>query len=162
LLRDTLGKEKFYEDILEFSKSSLGDRVVGIVLFGSYVYLGHGKDVDLLIIISRELDLKEKFSLERTFSRDLRKKVGDFIFDIHILGVKEFEENLRPGSFLSGLALGYEVLYDRIGLEEKILAFLERLSRTKYVLHNRHGSWDLSHMARIMLKIKRKNRNVAL
>ncbi|MHA1608745.1 MAG: hypothetical protein ACTSUJ_01905 [Candidatus Njordarchaeales archaeon] len=67
MLRDTLGKEKFYEDILEFSKSFLGDRVVGIILFGSYVYLGRGKDVDLLIIISRELDLKEKFSLERTF-----------------------------------------------------------------------------------------------
>jgi len=84
------------------------------------------------------------------------KKLG-YNVDPHVMDLEMFRENLVPGSFLSGLALGYEIVYDRIGVEKLILEFLEKLAKTKYVLHNEYGSWELSRHAYILLKRKREH-----
>ena len=137
--------------------SALGNKLLGVIMFGSYIYLGYGNDVDLLVIIGEKIDLKAKFHLEREISKTLSKGTG-LIFDVHILSMDEFRDNLKPGSFLSGLALGYEAIYDRDEIEDNILDFLRELSKTKYILHNEYGSWDLSHMARITYEIRRRKK----
>ena len=156
--RGIYARRELYDKIVHVVMDVLGDSVVGIVLFGSTVYMGQGRDLDLLVVLDREVDVGEKLRLEYELSRRLREATGGLVFDIHVMGLESFVENLVPGGFLSGLALGYEVLVDRGGVEDRILEFLERLARERYVLHNRYGSWDLGFYARITLRMKRRSR----
>ncbi len=131
-----------------------------IIVFGSTIYMGRGRDIDLIVIIDKLKGLAEKQELEYTLMIELMKKHKDLIFDVHVMDIELFRENLVPGTFLSGLALGYTILYDEINIEKQILDFLNKLSREKYILHNKYGSWDLSKHARIMLRLKSKSRMV--
>ncbi len=78
--------------------------------------------------------------------------------DVKVVDLEDFEKNLVPGTLLSGLALGFEILLDRDELEKKIVEFLERLAEERYVPTNRYGSWNLSHHACVLLSIPRKRR----
>ncbi len=100
--------------------------------------------------------LSEEYLLAKSLERSIRRPL-----DIHVFGMKGLRENLVPGSFLSGLALGYKVLYDEGGVEEMILSFLEKLSKTTYRLHNMYGSWSLGFHASVTLKAKRGGKHRA-
>ncbi len=63
---------------------------LGVVLFGSSVYLGSGSDVDLIVIIDRDLYLKEKFSLECRLGKKLSKSLPGFIFLMFIFLIVMF------------------------------------------------------------------------
>lgn len=154
--RITLEKRELFNFLTSIIGDVLKDRLKAIVVFGSMIYLGKGNDLDLLIVIDKIDTLKEKFSLESKISRILRREFPDYNFDVHIFSVEEFKNNLSPGSFLSGLALGYEVIYDKVDLEDEILLFLKRLSREKYLLHNKYGTWNLSFHAKITYRLKRR------
>lgn len=154
--RITLEKRELFNFLTSIIGDVLKDRLKAIVVFGSMIYLGKGNDLDLLIVIDKIDTLKEKFSLESKMSRILRREFPDYNFDVHIFSVEEFKNNLSPGSFLSGLALGYEVIYDKVDLEDEILLFLKRLSREKYLLHNKYGTWNLSFHAKITYRLKRR------
>ncbi len=144
-----------YEVLLSVSRKMFGDALCAVVVFGSSVYMGRGRDIDVLIVIDRDMDVKEKIGLELSFLKELRSTGMIPLVDVHILSLRDFEDNLVPGSFLSGLALGYRILLDVCGIEDRIIRFLERLSKEKYVLHNRYGSWNLSFYA-IRLLTQRK------
>ena len=152
--RRILGREEFYSKILNLILDFLDVKVLGVVVFGSTVYIGEGNDVDLLVILSDELELKEKMRLEELIASKLRRAFKEVMFDVHVFDIQGFQENLVPGSFLSGLALGYLVLYERGGVEEKIVNFLRNLSKEKYTLHNKYGTWNLGFHASILLKRK--------
>ena len=154
--RATSERREFYEALLSTIKRVAGEKLKGVIVFGSTVYMGRGRDVDIIVVVEGEPDAGEGLRLGQAISRELARTLRGLVFDVHVMGVREFVENLVPGSFLSGLALGYEVLYDRAGLENRILEFLERLSRERYVLHNRYGSWDLGFHAALLLRIRRK------
>ncbi len=154
--RSTLSRREFYERIAEAVKRVLGDSVLGIILFGSYIYMGRGRDIDLVIVVREEVSARKRFDLELAVSRELRKIARDTVFDVHILSMEDFKRNLTPGTFLSGLALGYEILLDKADINNEILKFLQKLASEKYILHNRHGTWNLSHHARVLLKLKSK------
>jgi len=156
LRRITLEKRELYNLLTSIIGDFLVDRLKAIIVFGSMIYLGKGNDLDLLIIIDTLDTLKEKFNLESKISQILRREFPDYNFDVHIFSVEEFKDNLSPGSFLSGLALGYEVIYDKVNLESEILLFLERLSKDKYLLHNRYGTWNLGFHAKITYRLKRR------
>ncbi|AEM39112.1 DNA polymerase beta domain protein region [Pyrolobus fumarii 1A] len=149
------GKEELYERIVRVVEDVLGEGVVGIVLFGSTVYMGRGRDIDILVVVDGEVEVREKLRLELEIAKRLRKAVGDLAFDIHVMDLNSFMQNLTPGSFLAGLALGYEVLLDRTNIEDKILKFLQEMSKERHILHNKYGTWDLSRYARITLRIKK-------
>gem|GEM_PF-5943920 len=51
----------------------------------------------------------------------------------------------------------YVVIFDAIGVEKYILEFLNRLSREKYILHNKYGSWNLAFFAKVTLARRRKH-----
>ncbi|RLE85148.1 MAG: hypothetical protein DRJ41_01785 [Thermoprotei archaeon] len=150
----TLGREEFYNRILNLILNLLDAKVLGVIVFGSRVYMGEGNDIDLLVILDDELKLKEKIRLEAFIASKLRRTFKGATFDVHVFDVQGFQENLVPGSFLSGLALGYQVLYERGGVEEKIINFLKNLSKERCTLHNKYGTWNLGFHALILLKRK--------
>ncbi len=159
MLRSTLGLRESYELVISKVKEVVGKDLVGILIFGSTIYLGSGEDVDLVVIISSELSLKDRFKVEYRVKKELERLFKSLIFDVHILSIEEFRNNLKPGSFLSGLALGYEVIYGKLVLEPLILDFLNELSKEKYILHNKYGTWNLSHHAKVLYKIKSKHKD---
>ncbi len=145
--------------INEIVRTILGSKLAAIILFGSSVYMGYSREVDLLILIDNLADFNEKIELEVEIQRSLNRLFNyDTVFDVNVLDLKQLNENLETGSFLSGLALGYKIIYDKIGVEEKILDMLRKLSKSKYILVNKYGEWNLSRIAEIKLRTRQKNR----
>ncbi|MCD6278510.1 MAG: hypothetical protein J7J11_02395 [Desulfurococcales archaeon] len=154
LLRDILRIGELRDLIVSKVKEVVGKDLVGIIVYGSTLYLGVGRDLDLIVIVSEEQDLRSRFNLEIALRKSLETLIKGSVADVHILSISEFRDNLRLGSPLSGLALGYEILYGGSVLEPLILNFLKELARDKYVLHNEYGTWNLSHYAGITYNLK--------
>ncbi len=154
----TLGKKEFYEVLRASTEYFLDRKILALILFGSSSYLGTGRDIDLLVVVSGDIDLKEKLSLEYKLKVNACRNHSICNLDVQVMSLSLFKDNLAPGSFLSGLALGYEIILDRIGVEDLILSFLKRLSEEKYVLCNRYGKWRLDRLAGITLRKKLKDR----
>ncbi len=132
--------------------------VLAVIFFGSCIYRGFGRDLDIIVVVKdyRVDSFRDSRQLRMYLDKSLEYRV---LTDVHVLSEKDFIGNLVPGTFLSGLALGYRIVYSRIDyLEEKILEMLEELAKTDYTLINRYGEWRLEHHAKIRLKqIKRKH-----
>ncbi|MEM2069414.1 MAG: hypothetical protein QXY32_06770 [Nitrososphaerota archaeon] len=144
--------------IIRMLETLLGTRLVSIILFGSSIYIGRGRDVDILILIDSISGLDEKMDLEEKVKMLLNRSFNyEVVFDAHILDLEQFNENLKIGSFLSGLSLGYQVIYDKNNVEEKIVEMLKTLSKSRYIMVNKYGRWNLSKIAEIKLRIKEKN-----
>ncbi|MEM2017103.1 MAG: hypothetical protein QXR41_04085 [Nitrososphaerota archaeon] len=144
--------------IIRMLETLLGTRLVSIILFGSSIYIGRGRDVDILILIDSISGLDEKMDLEEEVKMLLNRSFNyEVVFDAHILDLEQFNENLKIGSFLSGLSLGYQVIYDKNNVEEKIVEMLKTLSKSRYIMVNKYGRWNLSKIAEIKLRIKEKN-----
>lgn len=156
LQRDILEKRELYHRILSKVREILGDRLRAVIVFGSHVYLGGGNDIDLAVVIDGSLDPKSKLKLEYRVKKALEKAMPGNVFDVHAFNVEDFKENLEPGTALSGLALGYKLLYGEEAIEQLIIGFLEKLSREKYILHNKYGSWNLSFHAKVLYKLKQR------
>jgi len=139
----------------------LADRLKSIILFGSSIYMGHGGDIDILVVIDRLEGLEEKISLEEKIIEYLNR-LFDYriIFDVHVLDTGGLDKNMEVGSFLSGLALGYKVIHDKLDIEGKILRMLEKLAEQRYIYLNRYGEWDISKIAEITLNIKKREQNI--
>ncbi|MEM3819890.1 MAG: hypothetical protein QXF08_05545 [Nitrososphaerota archaeon] len=144
--------------IIRMLETLLGTRLVSIILFGSSIYIGRGRDVDILILIDSISGLDEKMDLEEEIKMLLNRSFNyEVVFDAHILDLEQFNENLKIGSFLSGLSLGYQVIYDKNNVEEKIVEMLKTLSKSRYIMVNKYGRWNLSKIAEIKLRVKEKN-----
>ncbi len=154
MLRSTYGLRELRDVITSRIKEVLGRDAVGVVVFGSTIYLGSGRDVDLIVITKGEVGLKDRLEVEYRIKKELEAVLKGSVLDVHVMDIEEFRSNLRPGTFLSGLALGYEVLKGEEVLEPLILNFLRELSKGRYVLHNRYGTWNLSHHARVTYDLK--------
>jgi len=131
------------EKIFSLVKTMRSD-ITAIILFGSTVYMGRGRDLDIIVVV--ENYLKDPIN----DSIDLRTKLNKIlkynpIVDVHVFTIEDFKSNLISGSFLSGLALGYEVIYDRSQgrIHELIMKMLEELSKSEHILVNRYGEWSL-------------------
>ncbi|HDN75901.1 MAG TPA: hypothetical protein ENG05_02095, partial [Acidilobales archaeon] len=64
MLKDILGRRELYDEVKSRIKNVLGSNLVAIVVFGSTIYVGEGEDVDLVVVVNEEIDLKEKLKLE--------------------------------------------------------------------------------------------------
>ena len=156
MLEGTSRGRGLYDSVRDLVTGALGERTLAIIAFGSYVYRGGGGDVDLLIVVRGSLNPREKLSLEAEIrSLALRRGIS---LDPHIMSLEDLRANLAPDTFLSGLALGYDVILDREDVESLIISFLSTLSRYDYVLYNRYGRWNLGRMAGILLRRKLRAR----
>lgn len=151
--RGILERKELYDNIVRVLRESVRYDVLAIIVFGSSIYFGRGKDIDIIVVVSERLSYRDKIELEyKIRSFFLRRGI---VLDVHVLDIFMFKENLRPGTFLCGLALGYEIIYAKDSIvEDKILCFLKKLSEEKYVFHNKYGTWNLTHHARITYKRK--------
>ncbi len=73
------------------------------------------------------------------------KSIPDVIF----LTLEDFLDNLKPGTFLSGLALGYKILYDKILIDKYIKKFMEELSKEYYAIVKNGERYLLNKFAMI-------------
>ncbi len=87
-----------YEEMLGVVEEVLGGRVLGVVVFGSSVYMGCGRDIDVLVVVDGGLEPREKLRLEAELARRLRARPGCLAFDVHVLGMEDFRANLEPGA----------------------------------------------------------------
>lgn len=152
--RGTLRRRELYDKITLKTKEIIGGCLKAVIVFGSTIYLGKGKDVDIIIITDKEVSMKKKLKLEYEVKCALQREIPKFTFDVHVFSLEEFKENLRPGTPLSGLALGYETIWGEQVVEQLILNFLKRLSKERYILHNEYGAWNLGFHAQVTYKLK--------
>lgn len=142
-----------------------GRTLKALVLFGSYVYdLLRSRDVDLLVVVDRLDDVKEKTSLEFEILRALKRCVKDKPLDVVVLDVESFVENLKLGALASGLIAGFEPIYDEIGVSSMIEELLREASGggERVVIVKKGRRLDLSSLAKAKLKVlelKRRNRS---
>ncbi len=157
--RSIFDREELYDSIVNITLETLGDSVLAVVLFGSSVYLGRGEDIDVLIVVNQELNVKQKLRIEHEITSKLQSRYRNITFDVHIVHIQDLQDNIK-GGFLAGLALGYKILLDKCSIEDKILRGLEEIAKLdKLVLVNEYGRWNISHYARILLKKKRFERS---
>lgn len=151
-----LGGRELLDKVASKVKEIIRGDLKAIIVFGSMIYLGRGRDVDLIIVVGGENDVRSKLEMEHKLRRVLQKEIPGLVFDVHVFSLEEFKENLKPGTMLSGLALGYEVVEGGDVVEPLILNFLKELSREKYMLHNKYGSWNISFHAKITYKLRQR------
>jgi len=141
--------------VLEVTKS-LGKEVLAVLLFGSYVYSPRrARDIDVLVVVDRLRDVREKIDIELEIARRLRREVSRPI-DIVVLDLDSFRENLAAGSFLSGLVIGYRAVYDAVGVSEMLRELFRELAEDSYVYVKRRR-WNLSAIARARLRSRERS-----
>ena len=143
------------DKIIQKVKELYKDNLLSIILFGSYVYLGKGKDIDILIVVKKYRFnnlIQEHFKLFQELLKLFNYKL---IPDVHIFSINDFLENLKIGTFLTGLVLGYKIIYDIYGIEKYIRDFIVKLSteNREVILVNRHGKFNLVSFAKIKARL---------
>lgn len=124
-----------------------GKKVLSILVFGSYVYSPRrSRDIDLLVVVDRLGDIREKISIEIGILRELRREIRKPI-DIVVLDLDSLRENLAVGTFLSGLVIGYRVIYDSIGIDKMLGELFKELAGDNYI-YTKKRRWNLSAIAR--------------
>lgn len=130
----------------------LGKELLCVVLFGSYVYkYREARDIDIIVVVNELKDLEEKMHLEVRLTHVLRSALAIPV-DIIVFDLDSLKENLRPGTVLSGLVLGFRVLYDAVGFTRYFKELVKGLAQDDYVLYKKR-SLRLSRLAKVMLKL---------
>jgi len=123
-----------------------------VVLFGSYVYkYREARDIDIIVVVNELKDLEEKMRLEVRLTHVLRSALAIPV-DIIVFDLDSLKENLRPGTVLSGLVLGFRVLYDAVGFTRYFKELVKGLAQDDYVLYKKRAL-RLSRLAKVMLKL---------
>lgn len=131
-----------------------GKILKALVLFGSSVYNPlRSRDLDLLVVIDKLTDAKEKHELEVEILKSLRQiKLGKPI-DVLVLDIEMLKENAKPGGVVSGLILGYKSLYDELGISTIVEKITDEVSEEKdYVVIKENRKLNLYILAKLMKK----------
>jgi len=144
-------KETILSKINEVAENK-GKKVLATILFGSYVYSPRkARDIDMIVIVDYLKNINDKVTLEVEISRKLRKLFRKNI-DIQVFDIESFEENLIAGTFLTGLVLGYKIIYDTIGVEEKIREFIKEIGKEDKYVFIKKRKWNLAAIAKTKSK----------
>ena len=134
-----------------------GKKLKALVIFGSYAINPlKAKDIDILIIIDKILNIEEKINLEIEISKELRKILKKPV-DIIVMDEEIFHENIEPGTVLSGFVIGYKKIYDDIGFDYFINNLIEKLAEIDYEFFKNSKEVNLSSISRV--KLRRRNIN---
>lgn len=133
-----------------------GKRLKSLAIFGSSIYNPmRARDVDLLIVIDEIADALEKSSLELDIIKALKRLHPRALFDVLVFDEVSFKENLRPGAVLSGLVIGYEIIYDELGLNNLVEDLVRDVARGEYIVQKGERRINLSALARARLRTLR-------
>ena len=149
-----ISRDKVYSLIVN-TLNKFNRKLLSLVLFGSYVRSPRkAEDIDLLVIIDRIENVHEKFEIEKELSLNLIKEL-QMPFEVVVLDFNNFIENLKEGTFISGLVLGYKILYDEISIEKYIKELCKKLIENLDYEFIKHGKrYRLSIFAKILLNGK--------
>ncbi len=137
-------------EVLETLKAMYGEKLHAVIVFGSTVYRGEGRDIDILVLVEDYLWDPLTDALE--VRRRLRRLKAPL--DVHVMSLHDFEENMRAPSFLYGLALGFEPVYWTQRARQLIEELLKRVAEDgDAVLYNRYGRWRLDIHAKRRLSL---------
>jgi hypothetical protein len=90
--------------------------------------------------------------------RKLRKIFAKPI-DVILIDEKNFYENLKPGTVISGLIIGYKKIYDEIKIEKLINELAMEIAEIDYEIYKGKRKIDLSSISKVKMKIeKARNR----
>jgi predicted nucleotidyltransferase len=128
---------------------SFGKVLKALVIFGSSAFSRNPNDIDLLVVVNKLSSVNEKIELELSISRSLRDLEPGKPFDVVVLDVEMLKENMVVGSFLTGLVLGYRVVYDEIGFDDLVKNLIRDLTNSTddYVLIKRGRKVNLKAIA---------------
>lgn len=128
---------------------SFGKVLKALVIFGSSTFSRNPNDIDLLVVVNKLSSVSEKIELELSISRSLRDLEPGKPFDVVVLDVEMLKENMVVGSFLTGLVLGYRVVYDEIGFDDLVKNLIRDLTKNAddYVLIKRGRKINLKAIA---------------
>lgn len=111
-----------------------GKRLRSLVVFGSSVYNTlRARDLDILVVINKLEDAREKAKLEFEVAK-LLKGFVEKPADVVVLDEDSLKENMEPGGVASGLLAGYLVLYDELGLEKLVAEAAEKVASEGFTL----------------------------
>lgn len=135
-----------WNNIINCLKEYLGENLLSVILFGSHAYKGYGRDIDLIVILKQDISFEKSIDIKMKLLKILNyKSIPDIIF----FTLEDFLDNLKPGIFLSGLALGYKILYDKILIDKYIKKFMEELSKEYYAIVKNGERYLLNKFAMI-------------
>ena len=129
-------------------------RVLLVLVFGSSVYNPRrARDIDLIIVIDKLLDIREKVELEVAVRKALKEIDCRVIYDVLVFDIESFFENASPGAVISGVVAGYRVLHDEIGFEEIVEKIALSVLRDKPIIYKEGKRLGLAlHAERLLRK----------
>lgn len=114
------------------------------------------RDLDLLIVIDKLIDIREKQQLEIEIIKCLEQEELSKPVDLVVLDIEILKENAKPGGVISGLILGYKPLYDELGIPTMIEKMLQEISEEEgYVIIKDNKRLNLTSLAKIKKQLKR-------
>lgn len=131
-----------------------GKRLKSLVIFGSSIYSPmRARDLDVLVVADKLVDVAEKSALEIEIAKALRTAHPRISIDVIVFDEGSFRENLEPGALPSGLIAGYEIIHDELGLKDLITELMEKVARGEYVVQKSGRRINLSALARMKLRL---------
>jgi len=131
-----------------------GKHLKSLIMFGSCVYNPvKARDLDLLIIVDRILNALEKHDLEIEVAKALRTIHSRMPVDVIVFDEDSFKENSEPGGLASGLAAGYRVIHDELGLEDLVTGLYEKLAQSEILVQKNRRKINLSALAKAKLRL---------
>ena len=135
-----MGFNRLYRDVLDGLKARYGDRLLSVVLFGSR-FQGRAKahsDLDVLVLLSEveDEDRYARAALEEVMVRYVMP------MDVLVFTWDEFcfmVEQRFP--LVLGVLLGYEVIYDKVGVSKLLSDADESLRREGWRRYRWSGIW---------------------
>ena len=125
-------------------------KIKAVIIFGSSVYNPlKSRDIDILVVVDKIESAKEKHLIELEISRLLRPLYMYKPVDIVVMDVEMLKDNAEAGTLLSGLVLGYKILYDEICVKNTIEKILEDVAKTEeYIVFKNGRKLNLSSIAK--------------
>lgn len=127
-----------------------GKKMKAVIIFGSSIYNPlKSRDIDILVVVDRIGDIKEKQLLELEIAKRLRPIYMNKPVDIVVMDTDMLKDNARAGTVVAGLIAGYRSLYDEINIENIVEKLLEEVAEAgEYIVFKNGKRLNLGSIAK--------------
>jgi predicted nucleotidyltransferase len=137
-------------EFVEACKRKFGEKLVSIVLFGSYARRNFREtsDIDLLVIVK---ELPKGWKERKRLFEEVIKKISETYrkyIEVIPLTEKELIANIdHSNSFLITLFLGHRVLFDKNFFVENFRNFAKFLKKERFLYYEGGKKWEIKELA---------------